>query len=334
MPMFDTSSEEPKFVVTAKESEQDGEVKWSDKENTMRQAIGEIRPGLTTHFVTAGSWSCYELLKYVLKITGPAAVDAFTWNISMPAVTQIMAMQRDGMWTSFRILVHSAMKRYTAEALSVLQTKVDKVVLYPNHAKGFLIRNDKWTVRVVSSANFSNNANIEAGVITCSPEIYWMHRKWLDKFFEKKELLSSTRIKNHELQEQAIDTAKSLFVIRGLPGSGKSTLAASIADAVFSNDDYFTDLEGHYKFDMANLPRAKSECFSRVRQAMEDGVERIAVANTFVHEDGIIEYQQLATLYHYRCHVLTVENRHCGHNIHNVQESRIDRMRKEFKVRL
>lgn len=43
MPMFDTSSEEPKFVVTAKESEQDGEVKWSDKENTMRQAIGEIR---------------------------------------------------------------------------------------------------------------------------------------------------------------------------------------------------------------------------------------------------------------------------------------------------
>lgn len=84
----------------------------------------------------------------------------------------------------------------------------------------------------------------------------------------------------------------------------------------------------------ANNPRAKSECFSRVRQAMEDGIERIAVANTFVHEDGIIEYQQLATLYHYRCHVLTVENRHCGHNIHNVQESRIDRMRKEFKVRL
>lgn len=163
----------------------------------MRQAIGEIRPGLTTHFVTSGTWSCYELLKYALKTTGPAEVDAFTWNISMPAVTQILEMKRDGMWTSFRILVHNAMKRYTAEALSVLQSQVDKVVLYPNHAKGFLIKNDKWTVSVVTSANFSNNANIEAGSISCSPDVYWMHRDWLDRFFDRRELLSSVKVQDH-----------------------------------------------------------------------------------------------------------------------------------------
>lgn len=94
--IFDTRDEDSRFAMSAKEECIDEEVRWSGKENTMRQAIGEIRPGLTTHFVTSGTWSCYELLKYALKTTGPAEVDAFTWNISMPAVTQILEMKRDG----------------------------------------------------------------------------------------------------------------------------------------------------------------------------------------------------------------------------------------------
>lgn len=302
--IFDTRDEDSRFAKSAKEECVYEEVRWSDKENTMRQAIGEIRPGLTTHFVTSGTWSCYELLKYALKTTGQAEVDAFTWNISMPAVTQILEMKRDGMWTSFRILVHNAMKRYTAEALSVLQSQVDRVVLYPNHAKGFLIKNDKWTVSVVTSANFSNNANIEAGSISCSPDVYWMHRDWLDRFFDRRELLSSVKVQDHAAPRPDEGRKKVLFAVcTGRGGDGR-TLAASIADKVCSADDYFTDIDGNYKFELHNLTRAKSECFARVKQAMEDGIGKIAVANSFSTTGEIAEYRDAARLYGYAFHVL------------------------------
>ena len=94
--IFDTRDEDSMCAKNPKEKSKGEELRWSGKENNKSQAIGEIRPGLTTHFVTSGTWSCYELLKYALKTTGPAEVDAFTWNISMPAVTQILEMKRGG----------------------------------------------------------------------------------------------------------------------------------------------------------------------------------------------------------------------------------------------
>lgn len=333
--IFDTKEEMPKFTVTADEKARKEEVLWSNREDTMREAVGELKPDGVTYFVTNGAWSMYELLHYLIKQTGPAAVDAFTWNLSMSAANTIIRLREQGYITSFRFLINSIMQRFMMEAISVLQRHCEKIILFPNHAKGFLLKNDQWTVSVLSSANFSNNPQIEGGVISCNPAVYKMHRRWLDPLMEKKELLASARVEPRDLPpEKERKDVPTLYLIRGLPGSGKTTLAQGIADVVCENDDFFTELDGSYHFQPSELEYAKASCLGKCRLAMEQGVTRIAVSNTFVHEEGLKPYQELAAKYGYVCHVMTVENRQRTENIHGVKWDAVERMKKNFRVRL
>lgn len=335
MAIFDTKETEKHFALSAEEKPKIQEVIWSDRESTMREAIGTISAGTVKYFVSNGSWSMYELLKYVLQQTGPADIDAFTWNLSMPAVTVLIDLRQQGLIRKFRMLCHSAMARYTAEAVSVMQNNCDRLVLFANHAKGFLLKNEKWTVSVVSSANFSNNPQIEAGSISTDPEIYKMHKMWLNLLFENRELFSRERLEDRSMRpEEPVDDRPRLFLIRGLPGSGKTLLAKSIADKVFENNDFFVDLDGNYNFTKTNMVYAESETYNRVRTAMEDQVKKIAVSNAFIRSSELQPYIKLAESYGYVVQVMIVENRQQTQNIHNVSEERIASMRSRFEVQL
>lgn len=335
MAIFDTKETQKHFALSADQKPTKQEVIWSDRESTMHEAIGNITEGSVKYFVSNGSWSMYELLKYILRQTGPADIDAFTWNLSMPAVAVLIDLRKQGMIKKFRMLCHSAMARYTAEAVSVMQNNCDRLVLFANHAKGFLLKNEKWTVSVISSANFSNNPQIEAGVISTDPEIYKMHKMWLNPLFENRELFSRERLENREMRpEEPLDDRPRLFLIRGLPGSGKSMLAKSIADKVFENNDFFVDLDGNYNFTKTNMLYAESETYNRVRTAMEDRTPKIAVANTFIRNSELQPYIKLAESYGYIVQVMIVENRQQTKNIHNVSDERIASMRSRFEVSL
>ena len=61
--IFDTKEEMPKFTVTADEKAKKEEVLWSNRQDTMREAVGELKPDGVTYFVTNGAWSMYELLQ-------------------------------------------------------------------------------------------------------------------------------------------------------------------------------------------------------------------------------------------------------------------------------
>jgi len=332
-PLFDTSEENPKFsdAVTAEEKE---EVRWSIRTDSIRAAIGPITPGRSTHFVTAGTWSMYELLDYVIRQTGPAYVDAFTWNLSLSAVRRFIKLKDDGLLLRLRLLCNSVMHRFVAEAIAVLQQHAETLILYPNHAKGFLLKNDRFTVSVVSSANFSNNTNIEAGVLSTDPAVYEMHERWITPLFERRELLASNTIHPINLKEQPPDHSRTLYLVRGLPGSGKSLLAHAITDAVFENDDFFTGPTGEYHFDCTRMPQARAQCYNGVKMAMENAVEKIAVANVFADPSEMSDYFKAAEDYGYRVQTVIVENRRQSQNIHGVESDAIEKMRKRFKVQL
>lgn len=126
---------------------------------------------------------------------------------------------------------------------------------------------------------------------------------------------------------------KTFYIIRGLPGSGKNTFANTLDCVVFSADDYFIQ-DGNYKFIASLLPDAHADCKNRVRRAMYEGVDKIAVANTFTQEWEMEEYLNLASSHDYRVFSIIVENRHGGKNIHGVSDETIDKMRDRFEVQL
>ena len=127
---------------------------------------------------------------------------------------------------------------------------------------------------------------------------------------------------------------KEVILLRGLPGSGKTTLAYLFGVVPLSADDYFYDEEGNYNFNQRDLPKAHKWCRVRTEHQMEDGVEKIVVANTFTQEWEFNEYYELAKRYGYRVHSIIVENRHGSVNVHNVPKEQLEKMRNRFEVKL
>lgn len=129
----------------------------------------------------------------------------------------------------------------------------------------------------------------------------------------------------------------SLILLRGLPGSGKTTLADLLSEngkyPVFSVDSYFTDAEsGEYKFEFEKNHLAYKQCEEQTRNALQNGVEKIFVDNTFTLEWEMEPYFKLAAEFNCRVHVVTVENRHGGKNIHEVSDEQVARMAVKYKV--
>jgi predicted kinase len=132
---------------------------------------------------------------------------------------------------------------------------------------------------------------------------------------------------------------KSLYLLRGLPGAGKSTLAKKLGDVYYEADMYFTNENGQYVFNGADIKKAHEWCQNEVHTAMilnhTTGVnENIVVSNTFTQEWEMEAYYELAETYNYRVFSLIVENRHGGENLHNVPEDKIEVMRNRFEIKL
>ncbi len=124
--------------------------------------------------------------------------------------------------------------------------------------------------------------------------------------------------------------------MRGLPGSGKSTLAKTLAmqcgAPVFSIDDFFTDEKGTYQFEFQHNHLAYKSCEERTRNAMMDAVELIIVDNAFTLEWEMTPYHAMAVEFQYTVHVMTMENRHGGMNVHGVTDEQLERMREKYKL--
>jgi len=130
---------------------------------------------------------------------------------------------------------------------------------------------------------------------------------------------------------------KNIILLRGLPGSGKSTLGLLITgnpQHLLSADDYFTDENGVYNFDVSKIKLAHEDCKQRCDKLMKENVDKIVIANTFTQEWEMSSYLELAQQYSYRVHSIIVENRHNGINIHNVPEETMTKMKERFEIKL
>ena len=127
---------------------------------------------------------------------------------------------------------------------------------------------------------------------------------------------------------------KVLYIVRGVPGSGKSTFAKQLTANVFEADHYFYDNDGNYNFIPSEIKEAHKECQQFVGYAMESGIKKIAVSNTFTQEWEMEPYFELAKKHGFNVFTIVVENRHGGVNLHGVPEDKIEQMKNRFEIKL
>ena len=122
---------------------------------------------------------------------------------------------------------------------------------------------------------------------------------------------------------------KILYIIRGVPGSGKSTLAHKLTDNVVEADQYFYDDKGNYNWSADKLNQAHNWCFYTVKKYMEEGRDKIAVANTFIKNRDYKRYVELAKEFGYNVDIRTCTGNY--QNIHNVPDETVEKMRNKFQ---
>lgn len=119
-----------------------------------------------------------------------------------------------------------------------------------------------------------------------------------------------------------------LRLLRGLPGSGKSTLAQTLGLVHLEADQFFVNEEGLYCFDGTLLSSAHQWCQSQCEFNLYHG-KSVVVANTFVKQWEMDAYRKIAKKYNAELHIEVCKGQF--KSIHNVPESVIKRMRKEWE---
>lgn len=123
---------------------------------------------------------------------------------------------------------------------------------------------------------------------------------------------------------------RTLLIVRGLPGSAKSTLARMLAPyANFTADDFYTDADGTYTFDVTRLREAHGQCENQTMEALRAGIPIVAVHNTFAQAWMVQPYFDMAAKYGYSPFIVECQN-DFG-NTHGVSETIIQRMREQWE---
>lgn len=120
-----------------------------------------------------------------------------------------------------------------------------------------------------------------------------------------------------------------IYLIRGLPGSGKSTLANELQAYICEADQYFMT-NNVYEFSIERVAEAHRACQNKVDKAMQHGLGKIAVANTFTRRWEMTPYYDLAKKYGYKVIEITLGGEGFE-NTHKVPAETIQKMKERWE---
>lgn len=128
------------------------------------------------------------------------------------------------------------------------------------------------------------------------------------------------------------------ILVRGMPGSGKTTFVKkTFGDRLwnfidhFEADQYFTDIDGNYRFDASRLKDAHQLCLDNTEWSLSKGRE-VVVSNTFTTIKELKPYFELGKMYNATPVVILCQNKFTS--VHNVPEEALERMKNRFEYNL
>lgn len=163
------------------------EIKKLMRQQTAKEAIGELYPGCSIFGITKGQFSLIELISVILDQTGPANLFISTWTAAGADLTDAFNLIQSGKLLSCRFLVdHTFQRRRPAFAAKIRELfGAESVRVTRNHAKFSLIYNDQWNLVLKTSMNLNFNPRLEDFDIQDDPELAKFLLDLMDEIFKR-----------------------------------------------------------------------------------------------------------------------------------------------------
>lgn len=149
---------------------------------TLTKAIGQLQPGINTHYYSYGNFNLVRLVVYLLKQLGPSHVFLVSYSFSNKSITALDNLIKSNQILSFKVLLDNRVRSISPKPFqqiaSLFNYRCTSV-----HAKCALISNEDWSISVVTSQNATDNPKLERGVIYTDPNIFQFDKKILNDAF-------------------------------------------------------------------------------------------------------------------------------------------------------
>lgn len=154
----------------------------------LKLLLESLQPGKQTFYVSDGDWSMNDLVMELLKKYQPAEVYITTYALRELPVRQLILAQERHEIFSLKMLVDVRAQIRTPEVFQLAKLNATQIFLTSIHAKVTVIRSLAGCVSIVSSANWTQNPRIEAGVITLDNDVADFHINWIQKVMDNAEI--------------------------------------------------------------------------------------------------------------------------------------------------
>lgn len=134
-----------------------------NKYGTASQAIGELEHNSDIFIMTFGQFSLIDAMIVILGQTGPAHVTTSTWTASHAHMDKMGDMMKQGDILTYKMIVDTSFQtRQPAYFDQMMNTfGVENIRTMRTHAKFTTIRNDKWDIVILTTANLNENPRLE-----------------------------------------------------------------------------------------------------------------------------------------------------------------------------
>lgn len=156
----------------------------SDREKALTKAIGQIEPGVNTHYYSFGNYNLVRLVVYLLKQLGPCHVFLSSYSFSTKSINQLNHLIETGKILSFRVLLDNRVRSISPKPFQMIAASFNYRCTSV-HAKTALLYNDNWKVTIVTSQNATDNPKMERGIIFTDPQIFEFDLKNLTNAFNR-----------------------------------------------------------------------------------------------------------------------------------------------------
>jgi hypothetical protein len=131
----------------------------------LAELSNKLAPDTIIEFISEGQFDSHQLIKTALEYTGVANVYFTTYALKEFQARQLFNYKKQGLVKSYCALLDNGIKRNDAKVLQFAKEFMN-IGFADVHAKIIVVSGEFKNVCAITSANFTKNSRIEAGVIS------------------------------------------------------------------------------------------------------------------------------------------------------------------------